>query len=218
MKPEFFNHIKRWLSGCLFIFLAGCASNNTEPVLFSQTAVYRQQIDSVKQLARNGDLVFRNGIDDVSRAARSMNRFDTSYSHCGILFRENDSLFVYHAIGGHYNPSQKLRRDPIDSFVFPPESDRLAIYRYELDIDQTDSLRKVVTAHYSNGLKFDLYFDFLSDEKMYCSEFVFKCLNQSLSGSLSSIIQAREWPFGVSPDDLFLSKKSRLVKRVDFLP
>ena len=53
------------------------------------------------------------GIDDVSRAARSMNRKDTSYSHCGIVFIENDSVFVYHALGGSYNPSQKLLREPI---------------------------------------------------------------------------------------------------------
>jgi hypothetical protein len=51
---------------------------------------------------------------------------------------------------------------------------------------------------------------------MYCSEFVFKSLDKAMSGELTESIKAREWPFGISPDDLFLYKKSRLIKRVDF--
>jgi hypothetical protein len=37
-----------------------------------------------------------------------------------------------------------------------------------------------------------------------------------MSDSLAYILTAREWPYGISPDDLYLNQKSRLVKRVDF--
>lgn len=207
--------IKRWPFGCLLFLLFCC---NSKPSTNSQAniAINFKQIDSTKYLIKNGDLIFRNGTDDVSRAARSFNRVDTSFSHCGLLLIENDTAFVYHAIGGVYNPGNKLRRDPLDSFCSPLENDKFAIYRYELSPQQNDSLSTIIRNYYLAGLEFDLYFNFLTDDKMYCSEFVFKCLDKSLSGLLSNTIKAREWPFGVSPDDLFLYSGSRLIKRVDF--
>jgi hypothetical protein len=215
MKFELFNLIKRWLTGCLLFFWISCTTQ-TEPEGKTDNSSYYQRIDSVKPLIQNGDLIFRNGTDEVSKAARSMNRIDTSFSHCGILLIENNNVFVYHAIGGSYNPSQKLRRDPIDSFLVPKEADRFAVYRYELATAENDSLSAVVRRFHRAGIRFDMYFNFLSDETMYCSEFVFKSLDKALSGELAESIKAREWPFGISPDDLFLYKKSRLIKRVDF--
>jgi hypothetical protein len=215
------NILQRWLTGCLLFLLAACAvkqNENSVPVYSAgETAIYYNRIDSVKPLIQNGDLIFRNGTDEVSRAARSMNRVDTSFSHCGVLLIEHDSIFVYHAIGGHFNPSQKLRRDPLDSFLIPLEADRFALYRYPLSSRENDSLTMIVQSHYARGLKFDMYFNFLSDEQMYCSEFVFKSLNKAMSGSLMQYIAAREWPYGISPDDIYLYEKSRLIKRVDFL-
>lgn len=208
---------KRWLASCLFFFLWACerpSTNSAEAIAYANR--FYAQVDSVKPLVSHGDLIFRNGTDEVSAAARSMNRIDTSYSHCGLVLVENDTPFVYHMIGGHFNPSQKLRRDLIDSFLVPGETDRFAIYRYDLAKRQTDSLSAVVNYHYRTGLEFDLYFNFLSDDKMYCSEFVFKCLNRALSDSLSQVVKAREWPYGISPDDLFLNKKSRLITKVEF--
>jgi hypothetical protein len=215
MKFQLLNGIKRWLTGCLLFFGVSCTTTPV-PKYKTDRAGYYQRIDSAKSLIQNGDLIFRNGTDEVSKAARSMNRVDTSFSHCGIVLIENNNVFVYHAIGGSYNPSQKLRRDPIDSFLVPEEADRFAVYRYELATAENDSLSAVVQQFYRAGLKFDMYFNFLSDETMYCSEFVFKSLDKAMSGELTESIKAREWPFGISPDDLFLYKKSRLIKRVDF--
>jgi hypothetical protein len=204
---------KRWPLGCLLFLVFACTSpsskNTTETENF-------KKIDSVKQYLKSGDLIFRNGNDDVSRAARSFNRIDTTYSHCGIIWVENDSIIVYHALGGIYNPGNKLRRDALDSFCSPAESDKFAVYRYPLTNQQTDSLHKIVTNYYSQGLPFDMYFNFLTDDKMYCSEFVFKSFNKAMKGKLNTVITAREWPYGISPDDLYLYEDSRLVKRVDF--
>lgn len=173
-------------------------------------------VDSAKPFIQNGDVIFRNGNDEVSRAARSMNRKDTSYSHCGLVFIENDSVFVYHALGGIYNPDQRLRRDPIDSFCNPSENNAFGIYRYALTKEQGTKLQSVVKDHYKAGLKFDLYFNFQSDEVMYCSEFVFKSLNQSAGGAFTKYLRLDTIPFGVTTDDIFLNENCRLVKRQVF--
>lgn len=182
----------------------------------SVLAVNYQLIDSVKPLLKSGDVIFRNGNDEVSRAARSMNRKDTSFSHCGFVYRENDSFFVYHAIGGIYNPSQKLKRELLDSFCNPKENDGIGVYRYRLTTKEESKLDTIVKNYFNTGLKFDMYFNFLSDDVMYCSEFVFKSLNQSTNGSLSKYVRLDTIPFGVTTDDIFLNENSHLIKRQQF--
>lgn len=173
-------------------------------------------IDSAKMHIQSGDVIFRNGNDDVSRAARSMNRKDTSFSHCGVIQIENDSIVVYHAIGGIYNPDQRLRRDPIDSFCTPAENNAFGIYRYDLDSMQLSRLGTLVRQHYRDGLKFDLFFNFESDDVMYCSEFVFKSLNRSAGGVFTRYVRLDTMPFGVTTDDIYLNEHCRLVKREYF--
>ncbi|HQU55947.1 MAG TPA: YiiX/YebB-like N1pC/P60 family cysteine hydrolase, partial [Chitinophagaceae bacterium] len=165
----------------LFIFYACHTHRKEKQNTISESSLKKdfRLIDEVKPLIRDGDVIFRNGNDDVSRVARSMNRKDTSFSHCGLLFRENDTVFVYHAIGGIYNPNQKLKREPIDSFCNPKENTALGVYRFSLTTNEKKKLDTVVHNYYKAGLPFDLYFNFQSDDAMYCSEFVFKSLNQS---------------------------------------
>jgi Permuted papain-like amidase enzyme, YaeF/YiiX, C92 family len=175
------------------------------------------RIQQLKIVMQSGDMIFRNGNDEVSQAARSFNRKDTSFSHCGLVFIENDSPFVYHALGGSYNPSQKLLRQPLDSFCNPAENNAIGIYRYPLNTAQLTGLQQAVHAYHKAGIKFDLFFNYLSDDEMYCAEFVFKSLNKAVDGSLSSYVRMDTIPFGVTTDDLFLHPNSRLVKREKFI-
>ena len=198
--------------------LAACrepASKEAAPDPEKTAANYRL-ISSLKPQIQNGDMIFRNGMDAVSRAARSFNRKDTSYSHCGIIFIENDSPFVYHALGGTYNPSQKLMRQPIEAFADPAENNSIGIYRYDLTGKEMAKLAEVVHDYHRAGLKFDLFFNFQSDNAMYCSEFVFKSLNKAVDGRYSSYIRTDTMPYGVTTDDLYLNPDSKLVKREVF--
>lgn len=204
----------------LFLFFLGSCYQTTEkktqkrsPESFAHEFL---MIDSVKSLIQNGDVIFRSGNDEVSRAARSMNRKDTSFSHCGLLFIENDSVFVYHALGGVYNPGQRLRRDPIDSFCKPYENNAFGIYRYNLKKEQGEKLRSVVKNYFMAGLKFDLFFNYQSDDVMYCSEFVFKSLDKSVNGAYSKYVRLDTIPFGVTTDDIFLNENSSLIERKKF--
>jgi Permuted papain-like amidase enzyme, YaeF/YiiX, C92 family len=204
----------------LFLFFFISCDQTTEkkiqPRSVESIASDFRMIDSVKSLIQNGDVIFRNGNDEVSRAARSMNRKDTSFSHCGLLFIENDSVFVYHALGGAYNPGQRLRRDPIDSFCTPYENNAFGIYRYNLKKEQNEILRSVVQDHFLAGLKFDLFFNYQSDDVMYCSEFVFKSLDKSVNWAYSKYVRMDTIPYGVTTDDIFLNENCRLIKKHQF--
>ena len=191
-------------------------TKNKAPLDPALLAAGFKSIDSTKSIIKDGDVVFRNGTDEVSRAARSMNRKDTSFSHCGLVFIEHDSVFVYHALGGSYNPSQKLKRELLDSFCNPSENNALGIYRYNLEKEAAEKLRKTVDGYYKAGLKFDMYFNYFSDDVMYCSEFVFKSLNQCVNGAYNKYLRLDTLPYGVTTDDIFLNENCTLVKRLKF--
>lgn len=213
--------MKRFLISPLFLllFVPACVPKPAPPKKTNPATLAGnfQLIDSTRQLIESGDVIFRNGNDDVSRAARSMNRTDTSFSHCGLIQIEGDTIFVYHAIGGIYNPSQRLRRDPIDSFCNPAENTSFGVYRYDLTDEQKGRLSRIIRRSYNTGLKFDMYFNFLTDDVMYCSEFVFKSLNWSANGAYTKYIRLDTVPYGVTTDDIYLNEHCRLVKRRYFL-
>lgn len=205
----------------LLLFLAwSCKSSHSTNEIFPsplQLAEAFQKIDSIKSLIKNGDVIFRNGLDEVSGAARSMNRRDTSFSHCGLVFIEHDSAFVYHALGGSYNPGQKLKRELLDSFCSPAENNAFGLYRYTLKKEETEKLKAVVDGYYKAGLKFDMFFNYISDDMMYCSEFVFKSLNKSVNGAYSKYLRLDTLPYGVTTDDIFLNENCRLIKQQRFI-
>lgn len=203
----------------LLFFIGSCSTKNkplprTDPV---KQRANEERINGLRPLLQSGDLIFRNGNDEVSRAARSFNRKDTSYSHCGLILVENDTAFVYHALGGIYNPSQKLLREPLERFCNPEENNAVAVYRYPLSASQIGLLQATVRGYYAAGLKFDLFFNFQTDDRMYCAEFVFKSLNKAVGNALASYVRTDTIPFGVTTDDLFLYPDARLMRKEKFI-
>ena len=92
---------------------------------------------------------------------------------------EHDSLFVYHSIGGEWNPDQKLRRDPFELFCNPFENRGFGIFRYNLSPIENTHLINIVQEFYARGIMFDMQFDLASDDRMYCTEFVYKAVKEA---------------------------------------
>ncbi|HOZ97771.1 MAG TPA: YiiX/YebB-like N1pC/P60 family cysteine hydrolase [Niabella sp.] len=191
--------------GYLFLFITVACQPNT-----------LKKFEQAKPLLQDGDIIFRNGKDAVSEAARGFNRKDKSYSHCGIIQIENDSVFVYHAIGGVYNPSQKLLRQTLEAFCNPEEVDKVAVYRYKLNLVQQKFLKNIIDEYYSSGLPFDMFFNFSTDDKMYCSEFVYKSLNRAMDNTLKKHLHNLALPLYVSIDDLYLNGTAQMVTKFRF--
>ena len=164
-------------------------------------------IDSVQKIIQDGDMILRNGTDEVSAAARGFNRKEKIYSHCGIIQIEQDTAWVYHAIGGKYNPSNQLKREPLVSFCDKKENDKIAIYRFSMDSVEKKDLNNTVNQYYQQKLPFDLFFNFNTDDAMYCAEFVFKSYNQAFKNKLNTtLIKDEEGRVYVTVDDLYLNE------------
>lgn len=132
--------------------------------------------DSAVGLLHTGDVVLRMGMGAQSQLLAQMNRGRKDYSHCGIVLLEKGYPFVYHCIGGEDNPDARLRRDSAASFFAPDQQMAIGIVRYNAD---TLAERNIIRAFYRRRPRFDMQFDMSTDDKLYCTEFVYKVLVQT---------------------------------------
>jgi hypothetical protein len=217
---------RRWLTGCLFAFIYGCtsqASYNKLNITHQDSIITSQKnerafdsINRYKALIQQGDLIVRTGNDFTSQSLRQLCATDQTYSHCGIASIENDSVFVYHSLGGEWNPDEKLRKDPIELFCNPLENRGFGFFRFKLDSIQRNALDSVVKSWYSKGLMFDMKFDLATDERMYCAEFVSKAVTTATKAQIRfQTTWINKFEF-VGVDNLFLNKSCLEVHRIRY--
>ncbi len=217
---KFTNTTIRWLSGCLIFFSVACKNKNsyktyvpTKQDSLLQDAIIKRaytQITGIKRSIQNGDLVTRTGNDFTSQSLRSLNQRDKTYSHCGIASIEHDSIFVYHALGGDFNPDQKIRRDAMEDFAEPYSNKGIGIFRFEVADSIKQNFVLVAKEFFCNGIMFDMDFDLKTDDRMYCTEFVYKSFIKASGNKLvfnRSHIKLFEF---IGVDDIFLHPQCKL--------
>lgn len=208
---------------CLFLLyscqqhLNASLLNNAENAAHARIIQSRSCIDSLKFFIHDGDVITRTGIDFTSQALRQFCRKDDTYSHCGIVLREHDSFFVYHAIGGEINPKQTLQREWLPAFCDGASNDGIGIFRFNMDSIKLTREKKFIQEKYSEGTLFDMRFDLRTDEKMYCSEFVAKTLMYAYQHTINfdtTFIQQQPY---FTVDNIFLNKNCQEIHRFKFV-
>ncbi len=134
-------------------------------------------------VVHSGDMVTRLGTDITSEMLRQMNQADQSFSHCGIASIENDTVFIYHAIGGEFNPDQKIKRETLYSFGHPHDNKSIGIFRPATDSSKIKTLLSIAQGAFQNGMPFDMDFDYATDDRQYCAEFVAKSYSRAIADS-----------------------------------
>jgi hypothetical protein len=175
-----------------------------------------QSIQQAKHLIGQGDMILRTGNDFTSESLRRLSTQDKTYSHCGIASIENDTVFVYHSLGGEWNPDQKLRRDLLERFCSPAGNHGFGIFTFNFSDIQKHDLDSVVRSWYRKGVMFDMNFDLTTDDRMYCAEFVSKAINIATNKQVlfpTTTINKFEY---VAIDNLFLNKYCTEKIRVRF--
>lgn len=222
--PHCMDRPVQWIIFSIFFFQFSCSSTTGyhNLVITREDSIAEEQkneraflqISDISKTVKTGDLVLRTGNDFTSQSLRSLNQRDQTYSHCGIASREHDSLFVYHSLGGEWNPDQRIRRDPIEVFAEPYSNRGIGIYRFSLTDKDISSLMVTVKRLHEMGIMFDMKFDLKSNDHMYCAEFVYKSFVMGTGGKLhfrTSHIGNFEF---VGVDDLFLEPHCREQKKI----
>ncbi len=203
----------RWLLGCLIFF--GCRANDpvqrlseAEKTSILEEAKSRKQFlqSNLKTLLSRcgtGDLVVRQGNDFTSQNLRQLNQRDKTYSHIGIISVEADSVFVFHIMGGEWNPDAKIMKQRFEDFVSTTENNLFALYRLDLlDVAKKQIVQNAI-AFQKTGISFDMKFDLVSREKMYCAEFVYHCVQPVVTQHRIPFSRIENFTF-VGVDDIIL--------------
>lgn len=205
----------------LTIFLHGCDRNSSKK--YSDSNIDRQttktRIKQIREAVTNikdGDLIVRCGRDFTSQSLRLLNRRNTDYSHAGIIQIENNHAYVYHAMGGEFNPDQALMREAFTDFIHPSTQSGFALYRLSSDSIDFLKLRSQILTDYQKKLPFDMNFDLASDNRMYCSEWVAHCLTTSSLKAIFFDTSKIGNKLFIGVDDLFLHKRMRKIFAISF--
>lgn len=116
---------------------------------------------------KEGDIIFQSLNSPQSLAIRLATR--SEYTHCGIVFEKEGTLFVYEAVHPvTWTPLERwIGRNPDGHYVLLRLKNRDAALTPEV----TAALKK--SGEPMLGKPYDIYFQW-SDERIYCSELVWK--------------------------------------------
>lgn len=214
----------RWLLCCLIFFIHSCREQKdykdfqpTKADSVAKAAYIRRAYATLAAstpLIKSGDIVTRTGNDFTSQSLKTLNQRDQTFSHCGIASVENDTVFVYHALGGEFNPDQKIKREPFELFTEPYNNNGFGIFRFSIPGEDATLLVNVARSNYQKGLMFDMDFDLKTDDRMYCAEFVYKSFLVAYPKKISfPLSHIKKFEF-IGVDDIFLHPFSKRIQTV----
>lgn len=156
---------------------------------------------------QSGDLVFREGIGYISRTLKQFNRADKRFSHAGIIHIQDNEAFVYHCIGGEGNPDNRMKMEKLSSFCASKEALAFGIYRPDLSASLSKAVDSLATSYWRKGLEFDTHFDLESNDKMYCTELIYKIYDEVLRENNFVPLTSISGTTYVSCDNIFMQKQ-----------
>lgn len=136
------------------------------------SAKVKQADEEIKSLLakddiKNGDIIFQSSISKQCEAIKLATH--SEYTHCGIIFKDGNDINVYEAV-------QPVKVTSLNKWIARGQNGHFVIKRLK-NFDKLLNENKVSImrseAEMMKGKDYDIYFGW-SDEKIYCSELVWK--------------------------------------------
>lgn len=173
------------------------------------------------QKFKDGDIIFQSSYSQQSAAIEEATQ--SPYSHCGIIFYENNVAYVYEAV-------QPVGKRTLESWIESGVNEKYVVKRLKdstiIGTNERAEMKKFILNQF--GKNYDGVFNW-SDKEMYCSELVYKCYLNACQIRLTTPLPLRDFnidgpivrkvmkqrygneiPYDelmVSPDQLFKSSK-----------
>ncbi|MET3878580.1 YiiX family permuted papain-like enzyme [Chitinophaga sp. OAE865] len=135
---------------------------------------------------QEGDIIFQVSQSDLSTAIQLATH--SKYSHCGIIFKRDDQWYVYEAL-------QPVRYTPLMQWINRGKEQHFVIKRLKNagTVLTPEVISKMKTAgERFNGRDYDFYFGW-SDERIYCSELVWKIYNEVTGLEIGKLQQLKDF-------------------------
>ena len=135
---------------------------------------------------QNGDIIFQTSLSSQSKAIQLAT--NSKYSYMGIIYIRKDKFFVYEAV-------QPVKLTPLDQWIARGEDKhyiikRLKNYKKVLTDDVLKKMKSV--GERFKGKDYDLYFNW-SDDRIYCSELVWKIYNEASGLEIGKLQKLKEF-------------------------
>lgn len=128
--------------------------------------IFTSDVDQFKDI-KEGDIIFQTSSSGLSKAIQTATR--SKYSHCGVIFKQNDALYVFEAV-------QPVTATPLQQWITGGNGGKFVIKR----LANADKILSQATLNKMRqqgrlfmGKDYDGTFEW-SDDKIYCSELVWK--------------------------------------------
>lgn len=122
------------------------------------------------EVLRDGDIIFQTSRSGQSLAIQRATH--STFSHVGLVFFRDGKPFVLEAIA-------TVRYTPLAQWVERGESGKFSVRRLKSALTPDQSRKLRIAAEKYSGKLYDLYFEW-SDERIYCSELVWKAYRDAL--------------------------------------
>lgn len=135
---------------------------------------------------QNGDIIFQTSKSLQSKAIQLAT--NSKYSHMGIIYEKDNKLFVYEAI-------QPVKLTPLDEWIKRGEDGHFVLKRIKdsKKVLTKETLAKMmeIGQQYENK-DYDIYFEW-TDDKIYCSELVWKIYKQATGIEIGQLEQLKDF-------------------------
>lgn len=162
---------------------------------------------------QTGDIVLRDSKGFLASMFRKMSLTERKFSHAGFIVKENNHNFVYHFIDGEKHSG--LNIDKLEDFTTNTECNSYVVYRPDYSSEQKIEIQKLITDPQNKSKAFDIDFNLKSDQSMYCTEWIYKCL--AATGLHPSVTKTCSAEY-IAPDNLYLNNFVKRIAYVNYQP
>lgn len=124
-----------------------------------------------------GDIVFHTSLSAQSQAVQAAT--GSQYSHMGIVLFRSGQPFVFEAV-------QPVKYTPLQRWLDRGKNRHYVVKRLKSPLSKTAVARLYTLAEQYEGKSYDLTFEW-SDDKLYCSELVWKLYNAAADIELAPL-------------------------------
>ena len=132
---------------------------------------------------RDGDIIFQTSRSAQSAAIQRATH--SPYSHVGIIFMRDGKPQVFEVIG-------TIQYTPLSKWVARGEGGRYVIKRLKRSLTEKQAPQLRAAAEAFEGKSYDLYFEW-SDQRIYCSELVWKVYDRAIGVKVGNLQKLREF-------------------------
>jgi hypothetical protein len=124
---------------------------------------------------KDGDLVFRKGRSIESQLVLITDRA-SSYSHVGVIYISNNTPYVIHTTPDESSYAiDYVRMEKLSDFFSSENASRGSIFRLKKQYTNSAKLAALkAKSFFDNKIVFDAAFDIKTENKLYCTELVWK--------------------------------------------